>query len=201
MENTKEHWIKNPWVVGLILLFLTTPITALWDIVKGLPYLTTATNIWEWFSNYSLKLWWIVVYILFTSTVKAILIEIKNNNLKKGLVNIPRTYLRFTAVKYGNYKWKWEWIQDELTKDIDIANLSAVCPDNTCKNDVLFLNRTETNKQHGVTVSTSFYKCNTCLKEYVLDGDIHMIKSYIFNKIRDDSFIETNHKLPDFVKN
>lgn len=198
MSSEKEHWIKNPWVVGLVLIFLTPPITALWDIVKGLPYYTTTVKIWQWLIGFEIKLWWLVLYILIMGLIRAIRDELKKKNYTQSHPYIPRTYLRFTAVKYGNFKWKWTWHQDILTKDIEISKLLPVCPVPACNNNALHYERTDTNKEGRSSISIPYHRCSICNAEYLIEKQVGEVEFYIKQLIDRDSFKETTEELPEF---
>lgn len=198
MPSEKEHWIKNPWVVGSVLILLTPPITGLWDFIKGIPFFTTVSLLWHWFVSFELKLWWICVYILFLGLISAIKEEIRKNKNFVKPQHILRTYLRFTAVKYGNFKWRWTWRQDVLTKDIEISNLLPVCPAPACNNNPLHYSRTDTRREGSSTVNTPYYKCSTCNAEYLVEKQPRDVEYYITQLIERDSFKETTKELPEF---
>ncbi|MDQ8054048.1 MAG: hypothetical protein REI78_13520 [Pedobacter sp.] len=194
MSDKKEHWIKNPWIVGVVLLVFTPPLSGIWDFIKGIPYWTTLTTIWNWFVNCELKLWWILVYFFCMGLISAIKAEIQKKRY------IPRTYLRFTALKYGNFKWKWTWAQDNLTKDIDISNLTPVCPNSDCNNNSIYESRTASKKDGRFTSYVKYHTCSICNKEFVVDGHDSMIRNIIEDRIRANTFVETTNELPEFAR-
>lgn len=201
MSDKNEHWIKNPWVVGIALLILTPPFSGVWDWIRGIPFLTTLTLIWDWFVNCKLKLWWILLYIIITSLISTIRLHYKNQKLShKAKNHIPRTYLRFTAIKFGNYNWRWEWVQDTLTKDIDLANLAPVCPTASCDNNALSISRKEIKKERGFSTEAIIHRCDCCDKEYRVGIWDQNVLEEIRKRIREDTFLETTTDLPYFIR-
>lgn len=198
MSDKKEHWSKNPWIVGIVLLIFTPPLSGLWDVIKGIPYWTTLTIIWNWFVNCELKLWWVLVYFLLLGVVKAVKDEIKKNSYSKPINSIVPKYLRFTAVKYGNYRWRWEYIKDDLTKLIEIDNLFPVCNQKDCENNPLsFVSPMDLETRKYYNGRRICSKCGT--NHYVDKSEFEMMQ-YISEKIQNNSFIITTDEVPEFVK-
>lgn len=125
----KKFW-KSPWTISLVTAIFSISLTAIYDIIKDKPILSTLwgwiKSLWGWFItfiNLNLKIWWILIGIL----VIILLLFVISKLTSKKENNLPD----FTSYKedcFGGWKWSWDWHFNSYERKWHISNLKAHCP-------------------------------------------------------------------------
>lgn len=129
MESKFKRFMKNPWTISIGSGLIVLVITIIIDAVSTKQIFSTIgaifVAIWNGivvFLNFDVKVWWILVALVFIFLVLYVIYKITDT--KPFPKNHPMSYKQDNIL---GYKWKWLWIKDD-TGCYNIDHLHPVCP-------------------------------------------------------------------------
>lgn len=120
-----KKWINNPWTITLGGAFFGVLLTALIDILKEKPILTTISQVYHWviglastILNFKLSFWIIVLIAL------GIWIIVKVRTSKPN--SIKPAFWNYRSDVFRTLTWKWDY--ENYSGKWDVVNLRPHCP-------------------------------------------------------------------------
>lgn len=121
----KNKWIHNPWTISIGTALLSICLTAIYDLIKDKPFLSTLLHVVTWIFElivsvltFKLSLWIVILLMV------GLWLFIRVRNLSKKVIDPD----------FWNYKrdvfnkWIWKWDYEFLGSSWDIINLRPHCP-------------------------------------------------------------------------
>ena len=115
MESKFKRFMKNPWTISIGSGLIVLVITIIIDAVSTKQIFSTIgaifVAIWNGivvFLNFDVKVWWILVALVFIFLVLYAIYKITDT--KPFPKNHPMSYRQDNIL---GYKWKWLWIKDD----------------------------------------------------------------------------------------
>lgn len=125
-----KKFLKSPWALALVPVVFSTILTAIYDVIKENPILSTLWGwikvIWNWmlaFFNIELKIWW----VLFGIASIIIVLFLVAKFARKNETTLPE-FASYKEDTFGGWKWSWEWQFKRYDGKWHIDNLRAHCP-------------------------------------------------------------------------
>jgi len=147
----KENWIKSPWTISIVTALISFLLTITNDYFKEKPILTTILTILKWTGSliwsildFSIKIWWIIIFILFLIVILFLYDKFSQTKTFK-----PDFY-DYREDKFKKWKWSWSWEWNHSKNAWIISNLKAHCPN--CNTPMI-----ENSTYHGLS-----FDCPRC---------------------------------------
>lgn len=125
-----KKFAKNPWVLGIGTTIIGGVLLSfLLDWIKGINWLSTLKSFFEVivnalmaFLNFELKVWWVLVAIVFVIVAFFVIAKIYDAKSK----NDTPAFSSYTKDCVLGYMWEWEYAKNFEGK-YTISNLHPVC--------------------------------------------------------------------------
>jgi hypothetical protein len=125
----KGKWIKSPWTISIATAIFSLLLTMGYDYLKEKPILSTVLLFVKWAGkigwsilNFDLKVWWLIIVILFFILAIYIISKFPKEPASKP------DFHDFREGKFKNWKWSWEWELNNSKNAWVISNMKAHCP-------------------------------------------------------------------------
>jgi len=128
-NKRKEEWIRSPWTISIGTAVFSLLLTIVYDFSKQEPILTTIWKITKWTEsfilivlNFDLRLWWVLLGIVFLTLLLYILAKIKNTE------NFKPDFCKYREDKFKNWTWTWDWEFNKRKEAWVVSKMQAHCP-------------------------------------------------------------------------
>ncbi len=125
-----KKFLKSPWTItvgsGLIILIVTliTETLTIENISNLLSNaLNWAKNLLINILNFEVKVWWILLALVFLFSLLFIYLKVNSSKAEK-----EPNFLHYETDKIYNWNWKWSWAQNYKGGKYYINNLEPICP-------------------------------------------------------------------------
>lgn len=129
MKQSKEDWVKSPWVISIGTAIFSLLLTIGYDYLKEKPILSTIWSILKWIGNaiwkilnFNIKIWWIVIFIGLFILIIVIIDNIKNEG------TLTPDFCNYKEDTLKKWSWTWSWKFDNKKKVWTITDMKAHCP-------------------------------------------------------------------------
>ena len=130
-KKKAKSFFMNPWTIGIGTTSFGVLLTIIRDWITANKLFATLSHMFStirsaaaYFLNIELKVWWLLVGLIFLITIVYVWLRIVEK--KHPFPKAPK-YLEYTKDTLLGFDWEWEW--REYSNKYCIVNLHPVCPE------------------------------------------------------------------------